>query len=179
MKRLLNITIYFLIFVCILFSCNKTKKEGTEKKYIKSKESLVNINKYLIKKDQEAIENYIKRHKWKMELTETGLWYMIYRKGNGKKAENGKFATISYEISLLDGSICYSSDSLSSKTFLIGQGGVESGLEEGILLMREGDRAKLILPPHLAHGLLGDEDKIPPRSTIIYDIDLLKISDSL
>lgn len=176
MVRLLNIIIYFLIFGCILFSCGNTKNNKTEKKYIKNKESLVNINKYLVEKDKEAIENYIKRHKWEMEMTETGLWYMIYKKGTGEKAENGKFATISYEISLLDGTICYLTDSISPKTFLIGQGGVESGLELGILLMHEGDRAKLILPPHLAHGLLGDEDKIPPRSTIIYDIELLKIS---
>ncbi len=176
MIRLLNITIYFLIFGCILFSCDNTKDNKPEKKYIKNKESLVNINKYLVEKDKEAIENYIKRHKWEMEMTEAGLWYMIYKKGKGEKAENGKFATISYEISLLDGTICYYSDSISPKTFIIGQGGVESGLELGILLMHEGDKAKLILPPHLAHGLLGDEDKIPPRSTIIYDIELLKIS---
>jgi FKBP-type peptidyl-prolyl cis-trans isomerase len=52
---------------------------------------------------------------------------------------------------------------------------VESGLEEGILLLREGDKAKFILPPHLAHGLLGDDNKIPARSIIVYDLELLSL----
>lgn len=46
-----------------------------------------------------------------------------------------------------------------AKRFLIGQGGVEIGLEEAVLHLRKGDRATLILPSHLAHGLR-DDDKI-------------------
>ena len=176
MKQFINIVLYFLIFGFILFSCANSKTKNPEKKKINDQESLININKVLVKKDKEAIENYIERHKWEMEFIETGLWYMIYNQGTGERAEIGKMATINYEISLLDGYVCYTSDSLIPKTFKIGVGGVESGLEQGILLLREGDKAKFILPPHLAHGLLGDEDRIPPRSTIVYDVELLKIS---
>jgi FKBP-type peptidyl-prolyl cis-trans isomerase len=59
------------------------------------------------------------------------------------------------------------------KEFLIGQSDVEAGLEEGIRLMRTGDRAKLILPSRLAFGLLGDGKKIPPGATLVYDIELV------
>jgi len=52
---------------------------------------------------------------------------------------------------------------------------VESGLEEGILLLRVGDKATFIMPPHLAHGLQGDGDRIPARSIIMYDVLLLKV----
>jgi FKBP-type peptidyl-prolyl cis-trans isomerase len=48
-------------------------------------------------------------------------------------------------------------------------------LHEGIQLLHVGDKAIFILPSHLAHGLLGDEDKIPPHSAVIYDIELLGI----
>jgi FKBP-type peptidyl-prolyl cis-trans isomerase len=58
---------------------------------------------------------------------------------------------------------------------MIGKGGVEAGLEDGILLMHEGGRAKFIIPSHLAFGLTGNGNKIPPKSTLIYDIKLLKI----
>ena len=51
---------------------------------------------------------------------------------------------------------------------------IESGLHEGISYMKEGDRAKIIIPSYLAHGLIGDLDKMPPLATIIYDIRLIK-----
>ena len=175
--NLLNISWFILILGFILFSCHQSKEPESKKKLIKDKNSLVEINKFLVQKDAEAIENYIERRKWKMQITESGLYYMIYKNGNGKQAKQGSLATILFELSLLDGTICYKADSLNPKTFVVGKGGVESGLEQGILLMCEGDKAKFILPPHLAHGLIGDENKIPPRSTIVYDIELIKISE--
>ena len=45
------------------------------------------------------------------------------------------------------------------------------------MLLKEGDAARFILPPYLAFGLLGDENKIPPRSTIVYNVEMLKLTD--
>jgi FKBP-type peptidyl-prolyl cis-trans isomerase len=50
---------------------------------------------------------------------------------------------------------------------------VESGLHEGIKYMKKGEKARLILPPHLAHGLIGDMNKIPMNATLIYDIQVI------
>lgn len=152
--------------------CNKTDQKGVPM----SKESLIRANKGLVTIDKERIEAFAERHQWEMATTETGLWYQIYEHGTGDSARNGLIASLKYTVSLLDGTLCYSSDSTGEKTFLIGQGGVESGLEEGILLMRCGDKARFIMPPHLAHGLPGDNDKIPPRSTIVYQVELLNLT---
>ena len=152
--------------------CNKTDQKGVPM----SKESLIRANKGLVTIDKERIEAFAERHQWDMATTETGLWYQIYEHGTGDSARNGLIASLEYTVSLLDGTLCYSSDSTGEKTFLIGQGGVESGLEEGILLMRCGDKARFIMPPHLAHGLPGDNDKIPPRSTIVYQVELLNLT---
>lgn len=166
------------LFVMLMFSvsCTQKRKYRTNAEVARFKEPLIRINKYLVKQDAGIIADYVKRHKWKMKITKTGLWYMIYEKGNGKKAETGKIATIKYSIKLLDGTLCYTSDSLGVKQFKIGQGGVEEGLEEGILLMRVGDKARFILPPHLAYGLVGDDKKIPHRATIVYNVELLNIT---
>lgn len=175
------ITLYILPSLILLFlfiGCNTTdKKDNSPKAQEITQEDLIKINKYLLEKDAEEIEELIRSKKWDMIETRTGLWYMIYEHGEGEKAVTGKDATIDYTIKLLDGTLCYSSDSTQPKTFKIGKGGVESGLEEGILLLREGDKARFIMPPHLAHHLLGDEEKIPPRATIIYDLHLLKIEE--
>jgi FKBP-type peptidyl-prolyl cis-trans isomerase FkpA len=76
---------------------------------------------------------------------------------------------------LLNGDLAYSSGQTGPKEFEIGHGGVESGLEEGILLLHVGDHAKFIVPSHLAFGLLGDQNKIPQRATLVYDIELVKL----
>jgi FKBP-type peptidyl-prolyl cis-trans isomerase len=120
---------------------------------------------------------FVQRNKWNMQQTPSGLWYIIIHEGNGKPARSGDMITLAYRLELLDGTLCYSSDSLGLKHFRIGQGGVESGLEEGVLLMKEGDSARLILPPHLAHGLTGDGKRIPARSIIKYEIDIINLEE--
>jgi len=175
-----KIYIPILLFTVLFMFSNCNDKE-TERKQISQKERdkyaelLEDANRYLTTVDAERIESFAKRRNWEMQTTKTGLWYMIYEKGSGIKAKTGQIALLNYKISLLDGTLCYSSDSLGAKTFAIGHGGVESGLEEGILLLHQGDKARLIMPPFRAHGLLGDMDKIPARSIIVYDIELLKL----
>ena len=100
---------------------------------------------------------------------------MIYEKGEGEKVEKDKVIEISYKVWLLDGTLCYSSDKDGVKRFLVGSGGVELGLEQGVLFLQQGDKARFIMPPHLAHGLLGDEVMIPARSTIVYEVELLNV----
>jgi FKBP-type peptidyl-prolyl cis-trans isomerase len=170
------------ICLCLLLissgSCrNEEPKRSSGQDISEKKEILVRVNRYLVKKDVELIESYAKRRGWEMELTESGLFYQIYERGKGEKAVNGKYATIAYKLSLLDGTICYSSEEQGPKKFILGHSTEESGLEQGILMMQEGDKARLILPPHLAHGLLGDEKRIPARSIIVYEMELLDISD--
>jgi FKBP-type peptidyl-prolyl cis-trans isomerase len=52
---------------------------------------------------------------------------------------------------------------------------VESGMHEAVLLMHVGGKAKFILPSYMANGLQGDNDKIPPMSAILVDLELLEV----
>lgn len=167
---------FFIIVLLVCFSaCKREVVEERGEVTREEQEKMVEVNKILVEKDAAKIAAFVKRHNWDMTETPTGLWYMIYENGKGKKAETGMVATIKYKILLLDGTLCYSSDKTGPKQFKIGQGGVESGLEEGILLMHEGDKARFIMPPHLAHGLLGDSDKIPARAIILYEVELINL----
>lgn len=138
-------------------------------------ETLINTNKKLVETESEQIQDFINRYGWKMEQTGTGLRYMIYKNGSGKKAVTGMQATINYTVSLLTGELCYSSETKGPKQFIIGKGMVENGIDEGILFLKSGDRVKFILPSHLAFGLVGDGDKIPARAVLVYDIELLEL----
>lgn len=140
------------------------------------REDLAATNVLLLDAEKQEILDYIARHGWEMQETGTGLHYMIYHRGKGEKALMGMWATMAYSVHLLSGEKIYSSKELGNKSFLIGQGGVESGLEEGILLLRQGDKARFVMPAHLAHGFPGDGNRIPQRSAIVYDIELISLT---
>lgn len=151
--------------------------QNTDKRVVKqvvrplTQKQLLAFNRKLVRQEKREIDAFIKVHHWNMVETGTGLRYQILVNGKGAKAHTGQTAKIRFSIALFDGQKIYSG----VKFFKIGYGGVESGLEEGILLLKKGDKAKFILPSHLAFGLSGDGDKIPPHTPIIYYVELLKL----
>lgn len=175
MHKLLIMRFFLLIFILIFFSCSKQKVKEEVQTIKQTKQSLEDINRNLVGKDAELIGSFVKRRNWNMQTTETGLWYMIYENEKEPEIEEGDFVKYNYQVRLFDGTLCYSSDSLGPKSIIVGQGGVETGLEEGLLLLNKGSKARFIMPPHLAHGLIGDENKIPARAIIIYDVEILEI----
>ena len=166
-----------MLMQVLLFSACRQEKHPdiTEEEFAERKKQLVEVNKILVKKDRQRIIGYIDRQGWDMKESDTGLWYEIEKKGEGEPAKEGKYISLDYTLSLLDGTLCYSSAVDGVKSFRIGRGGVESGLEEAVLMLNQGGKGRFILSPHLAHGLPGDGNKIPPRAILIYSIEVLSI----
>ena len=175
-KRFFHILPFTLIISLICTFCTEQPQPAKSTRNLgMMSDSLVNYNRGVVLTEDQQIDDFIGRYGWKMSKTGTGLRYLIFKKGNGSKGQRGKVAFIRFTSRLLNGDLCYSSDKDGLKEFKIGYGGVESGMEEGILLMHVGDRAKFILPSHLAFGLLGDQNKIPQHAVLVYDIELVKI----
>ena len=174
----MNILKYIYLFAIVLsmVGCKSKPNASQGEEIARQQDDLVRINKYLVGKDADRIKGFLKRRHWDMQTSQSGLFYMIYEKGNGEAVTEGKQVSINYKVFLLDGTLCYTSDKLGPKKFRVGKGGVETGLDEGIRMLRVGDKARFILPPHLAHGLIGDEDKIPSRSIILYEVELTQIT---
>jgi FKBP-type peptidyl-prolyl cis-trans isomerase len=138
-------------------------------------DTLLKFNHGVVVAEGQDIDDFITRYHWKMNRTETGLRWMIYRKGNGGSVRKGDVAVIQFSVSRITGEPVYRSDSLKPFEFETGRARVPNGLEEGVMLMKTGDRAKLIVPSHLAFGLLGDMDKITSREILVYDIELCQV----
>lgn len=171
-----NGVILIIIWLLVLqTSCRQKKPQVNEDEYRVTEKSMAEVHRIMISKDKERIKSLIEREQLDMTESPTGLWYSVQNPESGKQVEIGMNVSLKYTLSLFEGKECYTSDEVGIKTFRVGRGGVESGLEEGILLMKLGGRAKFIMPPHLAHGLPGDGDCIPPRSIIIYDIEVLSL----
>jgi FKBP-type peptidyl-prolyl cis-trans isomerase FkpA len=172
----------WLLFPLLLFfmSCTENQKpvKHEEPDQDSLKEALFKANKKIVNTEDEQIRNLIARYGWKMKETGTGLRYVIYHQGSGAKARKNMVVSLKYELRLITGDLVDNSKEKGPKVFRIGSGGVESGLEEGILLLRAGDRAKLIIPSYLAFGLIGDQDRIPPKSTLIYDLEVLELKEN-
>lgn len=163
-----------MVMLCLL-SCDNPKQVNADKVMPKTEiyESLEENNRLFLIQESEQIDDYIERNELKVIQTGTGLRYQIINQGEGELIKKGDIVTLEYELFLLNGNLIYSSENEGYKTFLVGRGGVESGLEEAILKLKKNSSAILILPSHLAHGLIGDGGKIPSRAALLYKIKVI------
>jgi FKBP-type peptidyl-prolyl cis-trans isomerase FkpA len=167
--------VFVFLGVLLMCSCNGTEPYPTERDPAQVKEALIESNKNLVHDEEMSIDAYIKRRNLSMKISGTGLRYAILNEGEGAKAKMGDFVTVNYRVELLDGTLCYSSTKKGPQEFVVEKSQIESGLHEGIKLLAQGGKAKFILPSHLAYGLTGDQEKIPPHSPVVYDIELIEI----
>lgn len=142
-------------------------------------DTLLLYNQKIVQIENQEIADFINRYHWKMETTSTGLRFGINKKGNGLAPIKGSTVTIGYSVKLLTGDVVFQSDSLHPLTFIVGQRKVTNGLEEGVLLMHQGERAKLIVPSHLAYSLPGNLEKIPTRAILVYEVELIHVTNPI
>ena len=108
--------------------------------------------------------------------TESGLRYQIIQKGIGAKAEKGKNVSVHYKGQLSDGTVFDSSYKRNQPIeFPVGVGQVISGWDEGIQLLKVGDKARFVIPSHLGYGSRGAGGVIPPDATLIFDVELMNV----
>lgn len=174
------IIIFFLFAVFIAMSC--TSGDNQEEELIpisqlkrQHRQEMMIYNRELTKTDKVVIERFIDRRRWDMTMSETGLFYQIYENGEGKKVKEHKYVEFEYTTSLLDGTLLYNSEVYGNRLMQIGRNQDERGLDEGLRLMRAGDRARFILHPFLAFGVPGDGYKVPINAILLYDVKIVDV----
>ena len=109
------------------------------------------------------------------KTTESGLKYAIISEGDGPPVEAGKVVTVNYSGYLTDGTLFDSSVERDEPIqFVVGQGQVIPGWDEGMQLLKKGDKARLVVPPQLGYGEM-ELEKIPKNSTLIFDVEVIDI----
>ncbi|MBK9637662.1 MAG: FKBP-type peptidyl-prolyl cis-trans isomerase [Bacteroidetes bacterium] len=174
--NLLLLLIQLSIISCGPSTTEREKVNSQQPNSQDLKESLIQQNRQLIAEEIELIDAYVERHGLALDTTSTGLRYKIVEKTQGREVRLMKDVTISYTASLLNGDLCYSSDSSGQLSFTIGQSNQPSGLQEGILKMKEGEKAIFIVPSYLGYGITGDGICIPGSTSILYNVKLEKVS---
>jgi FKBP-type peptidyl-prolyl cis-trans isomerase FkpA len=176
MWRSLLLSIFLTIF--LLTACGEKQaeqKQGLKINPEKLDEELIQVNRRLKSQEMYLIQRYITRRNWNMMQTGTGVHIMWLEKGKGDKPQSREWVRIAFQITLLDGSECYSSSESGDEWFKVDYDQVESGMHEAIKYLSTGDRAIIIIPSFRAFGLAGDMDKIPGNHTVVYDLTLNEI----
>ncbi|EAR13079.1 peptidyl-prolyl cis-trans isomerase [Polaribacter irgensii 23-P] len=108
--------------------------------------------------------------------TASGLRYQILQEGTGKQATKGAGVSVHYKGQLLDGTVFDSSYKRKEPIdFNLGVGQVIAGWDEGIQLLKVGDKARFVIPSNLAYGSAGAGGVIPPDATLIFDVELMGV----
>lgn len=124
------------------------------------------------KKQQEVLDTVALGY----DETTTGLRYKILQNGEGKQATKGASVSVHYKGQLLDGTVFDSSYKRKQPIdFPVGVGQVIAGWDEGILLLKVGDKARFVIPSNLAYGESGAGGVIPPNATLIFDVELMDV----
>ncbi len=169
----------FLSFSLLLLACNRPSSQGNQTtsnpQSAALEEQLIRANREVALDEDQQIDDLISRYGWKMKKSETGLRYQVYDSFNGVPVVRGNKVTLRYSVRLIDGGEIYNSEELGMKTFVVGKGTVIAGLEEAMLLLKKKDKARLVIPSFLGYGLTGDGDKIPPKATLIYLLEVIYV----
>jgi len=164
---------FLLSAFCFLLSCNNPSTTGViQNSATKTEETdpFILGNKKIVELENEDIELFLKRYKWEMKKTETGLRYEILKEGDGQKIKLGETVTLEYNTLLLSGEEIYNSKDDGEKQFVVEKTEEIAGLHEAVQLMNKGGEARLIIPSHLAYGAAGDGNRIRQYQTIIMKI---------
>ncbi len=111
-----------------------------------------------------------------VETTSSGLKYLDLVEGKGEQPQTGQMVVVHYTGWLMNGKKFDSSiDRKKPFKFVIGQGQVIPGWDEGISTMKVGGKRRLFIPYQLAYGEHGYPPVIPPKAMLVFDVELLNI----
>lgn len=172
MKKTFLIAAFFSA-LAFLFSCGPEQPARQKPRLTKAQaDSLViEMEKKYNQMEEDRIRDYISRHA-PMERTQSGFWFLVTKKNEkGAKIEDGSLVRYSRVVSLCNATECYRDTNL----LKVGNGQEITGMHEALKMLRSGESAIFIFPSYLAHGLLGDMNKVPPKSELVYEVTILDV----
>ena len=107
--------------------------------------------------------------------TNSGLKYVDLIVGDGPSPQVGKTVSVFYRGTLENGMEFDSTKGRIPYRFIIGVGNVIKGWDEGLMTMKVGGKRKFTIPSELGYGKAGNPPKIPPNSTLLFDVELVDV----
>lgn len=150
----------------------------SEEQYKKEKEEFLKWIEDFGEYEQMVLKRFIEEEDIEVEPVEAGFYYLPVKEGEGKKVELGDLITVHYEGKFLNGKYFDSTRKRNMPLeFVYGtEWQVIEGLEKGIGMMHEGERAIFIFPSEFAFGDKGSTTGIiPPFTSVVFDVEIVKV----
>lgn len=132
------------------------------------KENMINANRVVIQSEATQIESYIQRHGWSVHQLPSGAFFYPYTQGNGSAILTNDKVRVTYRLEGLDGTPFYTNQ---VDTLVVGHRDVTAALDELLQQLHYGSQAYLIAPSNSAYGVVGDGDRVPSRTVVIYNVN--------
>jgi len=132
------------------------------------KENMINANRVVIQSEATQIESYIQRRGWQVQQLPSGAFFYLYTKGDGPAILTNDKVQVTYRLEGLDGTPIYTNQ---VDTLVVGHRDVTVALDDLLQQLHYGSQAYLIAPSNSAYGVVGDGDRVPSRTVIIYNVN--------
>jgi len=165
MKQFKSGIFFWVVFCCSILSLSSCKDPYTEQ--IEEQREF----------DEQSIQAYLTANNIQNAVRQaSGVYYVPQTAGTGDLIKRGNTVRMHYITKSLGGYKYQSTyDTGQAATIRVGTDQVTPGLTEGLQLLKNGEKASIIVPSHLAYGVYGDGYIIPPNDIILYDITVLDV----
>lgn len=124
--------------------------------------------------DTVAILDYCKVNKINPKRTPNGVYYTVKKSETGITIQPGDSVKVMYTGKLLNGTVFDSNVGKEPFSLVVGIGQVIPGWDSGLMALKKGEKATLLIPSKLGYGERGAGASIPPNSVLIFDVEILK-----
>ncbi len=167
---------YLCVALLALAQCGSPKEQAPQGVVVPNdKQLLQDVNRYLSEKEQDILSGYVARQHLDMHQSSSGYYYQLVEQGRGAVIANGDVVRLHGRIFLIDGTPCYAYDAQHPLELRLGVYPDIKILNTALLGVKEGSKLRFVFPSHMAYGLMGDGNKIPPRSPLVCELVVVKV----
>ena len=172
--------ISIFLFIIVLFSCTKRYQSRVMHEYDASKDVFIEANRTIIQNEENKIDSMLAHSTTFFIKDSSGIRLFIdpYSQEIDNKPKDGDNVLVAYNCVLFEDHNLINDDILiDTISFQIGYSKQMRGLNYAIKRMKTGDKAKIVIPSYLGFGMSGYGKIVPPYSTLLLNVQLLKIKE--
>ena len=172
--------ISIFLFIIVVFSCTKRYQSRVTHEYDISKDILIEANRIIIQGEENKIDSILANSTTYFTKDSSGIRLFIEPNNQAayNKPKDGDNVLVAYNCVLFENHTIIDDNSLiDTISFQIGYSKQMRGLNYAIKRMKTGDKAKIVIPSYLGFGMSGYGKTVPPYSTLLLNVQLLKIKE--